>query len=193
MRTQGGRPGDDAHAFVWRNGTIRDLGTLGGRNSFAIAINGKGQILGGSETRTGRSHVVIWQNGRVKDLGRLAPNGVYLQDINDAGQIVGTLVTADGYGRGFVWANGRLTLLPPLPGHASSGATAINNQGVIVGSSGPDAGGRSYAVVWSNGKPRALPDLDDVFVEAVDIGDDGTIAGNAHHPDGSWHAVVWTR
>jgi hypothetical protein len=48
-------------------------------------------------------------------------------------------------------------------------------------------------VLWVNGKPRALPDLGGVTSAALDIGDEGTIVGSAHHPGGTWNAVVWTR
>src|SRR5208283_3947921 len=33
-------------AVLWKNGKIRDLGTLGGSQSFALAINDRGQITG---------------------------------------------------------------------------------------------------------------------------------------------------
>ena len=31
--------GVDLHAFLWQNGTMMDLGMLGGKDSFAYAIN----------------------------------------------------------------------------------------------------------------------------------------------------------
>jgi probable HAF family extracellular repeat protein len=49
------------HAFVWRDGTMTDLGTLpGGKESWAVAINEHSQIVGWSTNGTGRRHAVLW-------------------------------------------------------------------------------------------------------------------------------------
>jgi probable HAF family extracellular repeat protein len=34
------------HAFVWQNGIMTDLGTLGGSESYAYSINDSGQVVG---------------------------------------------------------------------------------------------------------------------------------------------------
>jgi uncharacterized membrane protein len=39
---------------------MKDLGTLGGDNSGAAAINDKGQVGGESQTSSGDFHAVLW-------------------------------------------------------------------------------------------------------------------------------------
>ncbi len=76
---------------------MTDLGTLGGRNSVAVAINDKGAVVGASLTSTSASHGFVDLHGRMVDLNCLIPRGIGLRDhfandINDRGQIV-----AQGY------------------------------------------------------------------------------------------------
>lgn len=58
MKSAGG--GDPSRAFVWSEGTMHDLGTIGGGASSAVAINRGGSIAGWSTTRLGRKHAVSW-------------------------------------------------------------------------------------------------------------------------------------
>src|SRR2546427_12787642 len=79
-----------AHAFLWQNGTMADLGTLGGTFSLANDINDRGQVVGESNTSSGAYRAFLWQNGTMTDLGTL-PGGTAssASGINDLGQIVG--------------------------------------------------------------------------------------------------------
>ena len=58
-------------AFLWSNGTLQNLGTLGGGDSRAFAINEAGQVVGQSEHGDRRQHAFLWQNGTMQDLGPL--------------------------------------------------------------------------------------------------------------------------
>ena len=56
---------------------ISDLGTFGGPESNAVAINGRGQIIGysymASKDWRGQTpmHAFLWQDGKMRDLGTL--------------------------------------------------------------------------------------------------------------------------
>jgi len=61
------------HAFLWRNGTTTDLGTLGGGWSIPTAISSRGQVVGYSLDKGGEQHAFLWQNGTMIKLG--SPKG----------------------------------------------------------------------------------------------------------------------
>jgi probable HAF family extracellular repeat protein len=48
---------------------MTDLGTLGGANSSAEAINSDGVIVGWSQSKSGAFRAVRWKNGFKKNLG----------------------------------------------------------------------------------------------------------------------------
>ncbi len=52
--------GQPHHAFLWENGVMTDLGTLGGRASYALALNERGHIVGYSSTGTGQYRATLW-------------------------------------------------------------------------------------------------------------------------------------
>jgi hypothetical protein len=60
------------HAVMWdTNGTIRDLGTMGGYLSVAFEINNKGQVAGFygvKDSADYMEHVYLWENGAWKEL-----------------------------------------------------------------------------------------------------------------------------
>jgi probable HAF family extracellular repeat protein len=68
------------HAFLWANGRMTDIGTLGGSESRANGINTAGQITGGSEMSECRpsgeipTHPFLWDKGVMIDLGTLGGN-----------------------------------------------------------------------------------------------------------------------
>ena len=90
-------------AFLWQNGKMTDLGTLGGERSDPTAINESGQIIGSSWIKTRDSHAFVWENGTMTDLGTLGGNASYASAINERGQIVGTSQTKSGQTHAVLW------------------------------------------------------------------------------------------
>ena len=90
----------DNHALLWRNGTVIDLDTLGGKQSEAAAINNRGQIVGRSETALNDSdgspiwHPFVRQNDEMIDLGTANADPVA---INQRGEIIGNSTSSPFY------------------------------------------------------------------------------------------------
>ena len=193
-------PSEAAHAFRWDNGTMIDLGTLGGDHDRSIAfdINNAGQIVGYSYAgdRANSSIPFLWQHGVLTALPLLDGHtwGVAMA-INNLGHVVGS-----SEGQAVLWINGAVIPLDTNGGTRSS-AEGINDHGHIVGSiTRPEAGAHSQAVVWENGVMRnlprpALPDCPDgscVFSSAaMAINAHGVVAGFANDLDEKNHAVRW--
>src|SRR5262249_38456646 len=61
-----------SHAFVWDDGTVTDLGTLGGTDSTATAISDTDKIVGYSQIAgDGAEHACVYQDRSMRDLGTL--------------------------------------------------------------------------------------------------------------------------
>lgn len=129
-------------AFIYTDGLMGDLGSLGGRLSDAFAINDAGQAIGASDLPgEAGTRAVLYDNGRVIDLGTLGGRQSIAQDINNVGQIVGNSFLGDTPFRqhAFLFENGVMTDLSTLPDVQAAGwefliyAEEINDRGQIVG------------------------------------------------------------
>ena len=155
---------------------MRDLGTLGGRFSYGMAINAQNHVIGYSTINKVDSRVhAFWFDGNgMKDLGTLAPNSSNpLEDqsvalgINNSDRVVGYSYlpaisanidpavqpgTTSVRQVAFVWSQGTMTDLNKLIGAAAetyhlNSAVAINDNGQIVATALSKATGTRRAVL----------------------------------------------
>ena len=203
------------HAFVW-NGSMGDLGTLGGDHSYGYGINDNGQAVGASHLAAYpdlTTHAFRWSGG-MQDLGTLGWAHSLAYGINDNGDVVGRLVNQnmDGW-HAFVSQGGGMQDL----GGTYATALDINNKGLIVGEDGSQPNQNAMlAMLWEGGQMKNLNSLIDpgsgwVLQSASAINERGQIVGkgsfngqmrafllkpNAYHwansAGGAWHlATNW--
>lgn len=100
------------HAALWRDGTLTDLGTLGGPNSAVTwSVKAKSGIIVG-----------IAQTSIPDPLGETWSSAAFYPGPNNAGFI----------NLGFVWQDGQIRALPTLGGN-NGFATGANSRGEVVG------------------------------------------------------------
>jgi probable HAF family extracellular repeat protein len=183
-------PGDEvSHVFLWHNGVMRDLGTLGGPNSSTVwrpsdagNVGGLSEILkpdpnGEDFCGFGDNLVCLafyWHNGRMIAQPTLGGPNSSGFGVNDLGELAGTAEnnvvepTCADIGevlqyKPVIWKSGHIYQLPTLPGDPVGVVFAINNNGQAVGNSGQCGAGnypvQEHAVLWQNGKAIDLGNL----------------------------------
>jgi probable HAF family extracellular repeat protein len=144
-----------SRAYVYYNGMVQLLPTLGGNTGLAAAINGRGDITGSAGlpddgTGNDRRHAFLYQMGRMTDLGTLGGTFSVGLDVNESGQVAGTSTVNEQVAHGFLYSRGKMVDLGTLGG-GSSQAHALNNWGVVVG----DSFNASYSLrgfIYARGK-----------------------------------------
>ncbi len=172
------------HAFLWSNGTMTDLGTLGGNFSQGNSINLSGEVVGTADTKTG-TDAFLWNGAKMVDLGQ-APSSA----INDSGQIAGTCGSP---AHACLDSNGTITELPDPSNFTptSCSGVAINNSGEIAGSCG-DTSSLQHAVLWQNGTATDLGTLGGQQASAAAINNLGEVVGWAQDGTDADHGFVWS-
>jgi len=182
------------HAFVWKDGVLRDIGTLGGSNSQALAINDSGKVVG-SASLSGNSedHAFLWSNGVMRDLGTLGWTGSFggvasaATAINTAGQVVGWSLTSTGDVRVFRWQSGKMSRLAGMESVYGK-AYGMDNNGRVVGEYGWST---TRGFRWQNGMVTSLGTLGGSTSVATALNREGKVVGWAQTASGTTRAFVW--
>jgi probable HAF family extracellular repeat protein len=111
------------HAVIWQDGTVTNIGTLGGSFIFPWAINSKGQVTGQSSLPGDTSvHSFLWDKGAMTDLGVLPGHvATWAFGLNDRAEVVGGSIDQNGIPHAFLWKDGVITDVNSLvtPGSTS--------------------------------------------------------------------------
>ena len=141
-------------AFLYSNGQLINIGTLGGEYGQPRGINTSGQIAGYSTLATGSYRAFIYTGGQMTDIGTLGADYSVAYALNDSGQVVGNSAHLGGQDHAFFYSNGEMTDLGTLGGDTSN-AYGINNLGIIVGYS-YNSSGDFLGFIYQNGNMTPL-------------------------------------
>lgn len=171
-------------------------GSFGGSNSVASSVNARGDVAGyalGTATwlayykPVGQPPIELFA-GREKVMLSQA------WAVNAGRTVVGSFTTLTHDQHAFSWHQGRFTDLPSLGGRASD-AVAINDAGVIAGTSLPAGRGTSpHAVKWEAAGVTDLGGLGHTeeggdWVAAINGA--GWVVGSCRAAGGQTHGCVW--
>lgn len=203
-------------AVLWeKGGRIINLGTFGGNQSLAGALNERGQVIGvaantipdpysmfGWATQT---RGFVWDKGTMQDLGTLGGPDAAPAFINEQGQVAGVsdvdftpILTCDPFNNvvtlsthPFFWQNGKMVDIGTLGG-SCAGVATINNRGQVVGSANLAGDQTQHPFLWERGKIKDLGTLGGTFGFGNWLNDAGDVAGVASTAgDEAAHAFFW--
>ena len=172
------------HAFLYSDGRMRDLGTLGGYFSFsrAYGISNASHVVGYSVTKRGDYRAFLYSGGAMQEIRPLRGHQEsYAYGVNDAGQVVGYSSSTLRGERAFLYSGRVMQDLGTLGG-STSRAAAINNSGQVVGYSETTSVYNYHAFLYSGGVMQDLGTFggdDSTASYATDINDAVQVVGFA--------------
>jgi probable HAF family extracellular repeat protein len=189
--------------FLWRDGHMSALPTVGGNNGQASAINNRGEVAGYAETAVTDSgcppykitSAVLWEKGKAIALPTVGgdADGIAF-GINDQGQTVGYSGSCLAATHAIMWKNNTAFVLQDLGGTRSNIAFVINNQGQIAGKVRSADDTHYVAALWQPDGTltthEPLPGDLDAF--ATGINNRGQVVGNDYDSSFNWsHGFIW--
>lgn len=189
--------------FLWRDGHMSALPTVGGNNGQATAINNRGEVVGYSETANTDPTCppapavspILWEKGQAHPLPLVGTDTDGVADgLNDLGQAVGYSGSCFAAKHAVMWQNGTAFPLPDLGIGRSNRAFAINNLGQIVGRVRSADGATFVAALWQpDGTLTILGHLPgDVAAFATGINNLGQVVGNNVDSGNNWsHGFIY--